>query len=188
MTSYTLTPAQCKALLLHIPKSDIRFYLIGAHVAPDGIVSATDGHRALRIRVGMDGPGTEGIIPRELIAQGAKLKHAAVFEVADGAATLLGVNVRMQLVDGKFPDVNRVCPMAEPAAVHAHAGEFNLRYHLEAREALDLLTRGTSVPKDIARPVKWRSTQAADVHGTGFFHAEGVAMVLSPLRPEATRV
>lgn len=181
MSTITLTVAQCKALLLHIPKSDIRHYLVGLHVAPDGIVSATDGHRALRVQAEVDGPCAEGIIPRELVELACKCRLPAVFfTLADGRATLTPGGQSMPLVDGEFPDVARVCPMQNAGAIHDHKGTFNLLYQLDARKALDLLTRGS--PSKLAPlAVKWKTDQE-DPLSTAFCHGEGFAMVIKPVR------
>lgn len=177
-TSFTLTAAQCKALLLHIPKSHIRYYLIGLHLSPDAIVSATDDHLGLRIKVEVNGPAVDAIIPRELVALAAKSKYATAFFIADGRASITG-SMSLPLVEGKFPDVERVCPMVAPSTLVPSQTKFNLQYHLDARNAIDLLTRGK--PAVHLFPVDWLSTSAA-AGENGYHYGDGFAMVIGGLR------
>jgi DNA polymerase-3 subunit beta len=142
--SYTLTAAECAALIdktrFAISTEETRYYLNGIylHVAgeQDKVLRAvaTDGHRLARIEValpaGADGqPGV--IIPRKTIAELKKLLEGEVGEVevsvseskirfVCGNAVLVS-----KLIDGTFPDYDRVIPSANDKIMELDTAQFS---------------------------------------------------------------
>jgi len=142
--SYTLTTAEAAALIdktrFAISTEETRYYLNGIylHVAgeKDKVLRtvATDGHRLARIEValpaGADGqPGV--IIPRKTIAELKKLLEGEVGEVqisvseskirfVCGNAVLVS-----KLIDGTFPDYERVIPSGNDKIMEVDASTFS---------------------------------------------------------------
>lgn len=130
--SFSITPAECKALLektrFAISTEETRYYLNGVylHAATNNGAAvlravATDGHRLARMEVGLP-EGAEQIpgviIPRKtvgelykLVEEGAEKVEIALSEskirFKVGEATLVS-----KLIDGTFPDYERVIPTA----------------------------------------------------------------------------
>lgn len=112
--------------LLHVaPKKDVRYYLNGLHCAPTPcgkrlMVEATDGHILARIATDETAPPAPFIVPRELI-ENLRLKKsdatASIGVVVDGDQVQLffgGSSVSGRLVDGVFPNTDRVIPRDDP--------------------------------------------------------------------------
>ncbi|MCH2546118.1 MAG: DNA polymerase III subunit beta [Alphaproteobacteria bacterium] len=142
--NYTLTASECSALIdktrFAISTEETRYYLNGIylHVAgeSDRVLRAvaTDGHRLARIEValpaGADGqPGV--IIPRKTIAELKKLLEGEVGEVevsvseskirfVCGNAVLVS-----KLIDGTFPDYDRVIPSGNDKIMEVDANQFS---------------------------------------------------------------
>lgn len=128
--SFTITADECKALVektrFAISTEETRYYLNGVyfHATDDDGASvlravATDGHRLARIQVGLP-EGAENmpgvIVPRKTIAELIKLIEEGVQEVQ---ISMSGTKVRFvcggavlisKLIDGNFPDYDRVIP------------------------------------------------------------------------------
>lgn len=105
-----------KAALQIAPKKDVRYFLNGVHVVKnDGVVTitSTDGHRLFRTRDVDASLVTDDtmdvIIDRNSVEMMLKLgKH---FTIGDGEAKdFEGNSLKYAVVDGKFPDVDRVIP------------------------------------------------------------------------------
>ena len=129
-TSFELPQKALKALLALVQyamaQQDIRYYLNGLLLLVDGgelRVVATDGHRlavASRTIGAGDLARQELIIPRKTVLELAKLLGDTDDPVAiDLSATQArfrfdGVLLASKLVDGKFPDYQRVIPSGHP--------------------------------------------------------------------------
>ena len=145
-TTVHLTKAQLKALLLHIPKVDARQYLPGLHVYLDlagvCVAEATDGHRLLRLVLPEPrGPVFDVIIPRALVVE-ASTNTDAFFEVEGDGIALSGSGATRESLakHGTFPACDRVLPLREGTEVFEDStGCFDLRYHTDARKAIDIL-------------------------------------------------
>ena len=127
--SFSVTAAECAALVdksrFAISTEETRYYLNGIylHVAgeTDQVLRAvaTDGHRLARIEVALPA-GAKGmpsvIIPRKTIAELKKLIESEVGEigisVSDSKIRFVCGNAVLvsKLIDGTFPDYNRVIP------------------------------------------------------------------------------
>ncbi len=107
-------------------QQDVRYYLNGLLVEFDGTTMravATDGHRLAIGELELESPSTEEvvsvIVPRKGIGELLRLLSAAEgqVELAIGTnaiqATFGDVRLNSKLIDGKFPDYQRVIPVAE---------------------------------------------------------------------------
>src|SRR4029453_7487088 len=107
-----------------ISTEETRYYLMGIflHIADDQLkAAATDGHRLARVTVAKPG-GADGmpdvIVPRKCVAELRKLLEEleGTVEVSMSATKIrfgLGSAVlTSKLIDGTFPDYNRVIPTA----------------------------------------------------------------------------
>lgn len=141
---FVLTGAECTALIdktrFAISTEETRYYLNGIylHVAGEGVEKvlravATDGHRLARIEValpaGADGmPGV--IIPRKTIAELKKLLEGEVGEVqvavSESKIRFVCGNAILvsKLIDGTFPDYERVIPANNNKLLEVDAAQF----------------------------------------------------------------
>jgi DNA polymerase-3 subunit beta len=104
-------------------QQDIRYYLNGMLLVLEGTtlrVVATDGHRLSLAETQLDaaGPQKEVIIPRKTIVELVKLLQDSddkvTLRVGENQVTieLSGTKLVSKIVDGKFPDYQRVIPVA----------------------------------------------------------------------------
>ena len=143
--SFTITPAECKALLektrFAISTEETRYYLNGVylHAANNQGAAvlravATDGHRLARMEVGLP-EGAENIpgviIPRKTINELYKLVEGGGEKVeislseskirfSVGHAVLVS-----KLIDGTFPDYERVIPTGNDKVMEVNGKEFS---------------------------------------------------------------
>ncbi|MCA1979510.1 MAG: DNA polymerase III subunit beta [Thiobacillus sp.] len=110
---------------------DIRYYLNGMLLVLDGTtlrVVATDGHRLAYAETTLETPAEarEVIIPRKTVLELAKLLADSddAVELRIGAnqvtITLPGTELVTKVVDGKFPDYQRVIPVNQPRHLKAN--------------------------------------------------------------------
>lgn len=110
---------------------DIRYYLNGMLLVLDGRqlrVVATDGHRLSYAETGLEteAEAREVIIPRKTVVELSKLLSDAddPVELRIGAnqvtITLPGTELVTKVVDGKFPDYQRVIPANQPRHLKAN--------------------------------------------------------------------
>ena len=110
---------------------DIRYYLNGMLLVLDGKqlrVVATDGHRLSYAETGLEteAEAREVIIPRKTVVELSKLLSDAddPVELRIGAnqvtITLPGTELVTKVVDGKFPDYQRVIPANQPRHLKAN--------------------------------------------------------------------
>lgn len=103
-------------------QADIRYYLNGMLLVLDGTtlrVVATDGHRLSLAETMLDkaGPQKEVIIPRKTVIELAKLlqetEDPVTLRVGENQVTieLGGTQLVSKIIDGKFPDYQRVVPV-----------------------------------------------------------------------------
>lgn len=142
---FSITAAECSALIdktrFAISTEETRYYLNGIylHVAGDGAAAvlrsvATDGHRLARVEVALPAgaTGMPGIIvPRKTVAELKKLIDEAAGNVqialsetkirfTAGNAVLIS-----KLIDGTFPDYDRVIPTANNKIMEVSAKTFS---------------------------------------------------------------
>lgn len=143
--SFTITPAECKALLektrFAISTEETRYYLNGVylHAANNQGAAvlravATDGHRLARMEVGLP-EGAESIpgviIPRKTINELYKLVEGGGEKVeislseskirfSAGNSVLVS-----KLIDGTFPDYERVIPTGNDKVMEVNGKEFS---------------------------------------------------------------
>lgn len=110
---------------------DIRYYLNGMLLVLDGTqlrVVATDGHRLSYAETGLEtaAEAREVIIPRKTVVELSKLLGDVdePVELRIGAnqvtITLPGTELVTKVVDGKFPDYQRVIPVNQPRHLKAN--------------------------------------------------------------------
>lgn len=184
-----------RAALLFAAKQDVRYYLIGinlvSHGDGSGQLQATDGHRAIVIRLdGMPaGYQFSAIIPRESIetilkAKGARKAVSVSVQIAEdmldyrGAAFTLcehmsGVTVGGKTIDGIFPDMQRVVPKETSGDI----AQFNWQYLADCQDAAEIL--GVSRASEGA-PIAYNGDGAAIV----FLTEDAFALVM-PCRKTA---
>jgi DNA polymerase III subunit beta len=103
-------------------QQDIRYYLNGMLLVLDGTtlkVVATDGHRLSFAETALEnaGPQKDVIIPRKTVIELTKLlqdsDEPVTLRVGDNQVTieLAGTRLVSKIVDGKFPDYQRVIPV-----------------------------------------------------------------------------
>lgn len=127
-------------------KTDTRYYLNGVCLERDRIIG-TDGHRASWVLTDWQF-GDQRILERagvELMVKAFKPKRGGVDEVeltlyADHvAASYAGVSTRVELLDGKFPDMDRVWPRWIDSPEPPDVLGLNARYLTDAGRQCDLL-------------------------------------------------
>jgi DNA polymerase-3 subunit beta len=143
-SSFTLTTAECQALIekpaFAMSTEETRYYLNGIYLHTGGSADAqflravaTDGHRLARVDVGLPAgaagmPGV--IIPRKTIQEIRKLLEGGEGDVhislSDtkirficGSAVLVS-----KLIDGNFPDYERVIPSGNDKLMEVDCGKF----------------------------------------------------------------
>lgn len=125
VTKITLRQKELKSLLLSVQyamaQQDVRYYLNGVLLIVEGKkirVVATDGHRLAYNAGTIEGnyDRQEIILPRKAVAELSKLladSNDAVeleFSAQQAKATFSGITLITKVIDGKFPDYERVIP------------------------------------------------------------------------------
>jgi len=164
-TRATLPQNQLKRLLALVQyamaQQDIRYYLNGLLLSlqPDELaVVATDGHRlALAAsKVALDTPATEVILPRKAIVELSKLladsDEPVVFEVLDNQVRFGfgAISFVTKLVDGKFPDYQKVVPTS-----------YKKRFTVSRAELQQALQRAAILSNEKFRGVRWVLTSGS---------------------------
>jgi DNA polymerase-3 subunit beta len=110
----TLSKEALLSAMIFQAKKDVRYYLNGICFAPDKKLYATDGHRAF-----IGEHETEGLKERVIVAiKGPKFSKFEKAEIDTESGVIKYIdNVKRQValglcevVDGKFPDIDRVVP------------------------------------------------------------------------------
>lgn len=189
----TITRAQLRAALIFAADKDIRYYLnavlLEVGECGDCRLVATDGHRLAVLAVG-DQPGAlagEYLIPREVIKpikRAGRLTPATVdieIEPARSADGNTGGRVLVRcgddiiaggaLVDGKFPDWQRVIP--EPSRMSGEPAAYNAFYLGDIGAALVEL--GDKYP---VLELKHNGTSA----GLAIYPQHGLMVAVMPMR------
>lgn len=100
--------------LMFQAKNDVRYYLNGICFMPDGRVSATDGHR-LFVGGNHDNKITDNVIVSVSKSPTKRYDYAVLdtktkmVTYHDSFDVLVGAGI-CELIDGKFPDIDRVIP------------------------------------------------------------------------------
>lgn len=157
MTTIDLPITALRAAMLFAAKQDVRYYLNGLNIVLDGTgsgqIQATDGHRAIVIRL-RDVPAVSMsvIIPSALVetllkAKGSKKATYAFLDIPaneknnrDAPFTLReplisGAAVTGQTIDGVFPDMQKVVPKKCTGEV----AQFNWQYMADCQEAAEIM-------------------------------------------------
>lgn len=150
--SIEVTRAQLRAALIFAADKDIRYYLNGVclHVGEcgDARLVATDGHRLAIVKLCEQSSAAPGeyLIPRDIlktIKKAGRLDTIPLLLTIDGdgfqledqaARAIIG---GAKLIDGKFPDYQRVIPI--PENMDGTPGAFNASYLADIQKALNEL-------------------------------------------------
>jgi DNA polymerase-3 subunit beta len=127
-------------------QQDIRYYLNGLLLEVNGEclhVVGTDGHRLSYIStaLGQSFDKQEIILPRKTVTELIKLledsDEEVVIEIAGNQANFTFSNIRLisKVIDGKFPDYNRVIPVG-----HQNSFEINRLAILQAMQRASILS------------------------------------------------
>ena len=141
--SIEVTRAQLRAALIFSAVKDIRYYLncVCLHVGEcgDARLVATDGHRLAIVKLcdqSSAAPG-EYLIPSDTlktVKKAGRLDKLPLLLTVDGGRFSLAdqsdgaILCGSKLIDGKFPDFQRVTPM--PENMSGEPGAFNAAYRL----------------------------------------------------------
>lgn len=104
-----------------VSAEETRYYLNGVHLILPGqggaVLEATDGHRLVRVRARLeDFAGQQsGIVPVRAVEAARKLPESVALTLWRGQARLGAgpVTLTTRLIDGSFPDTDRVIPAAQ---------------------------------------------------------------------------
>lgn len=184
-----------RAAILFAAKQDARHWLIGvnlvSHGDSTGLLQATDGHRAVVMRLtGMPiGYKFSAIIPRESVetilkSKGVRKAVSVSVQIAEdmldyrGAAFTLcepvsGVTVGGKTIDGVFPDISRVTPKETSGDI----AQYNWQYLADCQDAAEIL--GVSRASESA-PIAYNGDGA----GIVFLTEDAFALVM-PCRKTA---
>lgn len=125
--------------LMFQAKNDVRYYLNGICFMPDGRVAATDGHRAF-IANKHDNKITDNVIV-SVSKSPTKRYDYAIIDTKSKIATyhdeldvMVGAGI-CELIDGKFPDIDRVFPKQTAPAEQIG---FNAKYLADVEKCAKL--------------------------------------------------
>lgn len=190
---YTIDSNTLKAALTHAAKNDVRFYLNGVCMDLDaGRIVASDGHR-LFVAFGPKDPGKgQVILPRDLVASVCKLAGKRGMQVtvtlagsgSEATATLAlptGASFGETLIDGRFPDWQRVMP----AEMSGQPGQYNPDYLAAAADAL--VIHGAAAKPEGIRIAHNGADKACIVYAPG--QSDNFAfVVVMPLRDNGEKI
>lgn len=120
-------------------KNDVRYYLNGICFMPDGRVAATDGHRAF-IASKHENKLTDNVIvsvsksPLKRYSYAVLDTNTKMVTYFDEFDTLVGAGI-CEIIDGKFPDIDRVIPKQTAPAEQIG---FNAKYLSDAEKLAKL--------------------------------------------------
>lgn len=125
--------------LMFQAKQDVRYYLNGICFMPDGRVAATDGHRAF-IASKHENKLTDNVIvsvsksPLKRYSYAVLDTKTKMVTYHDEHEIMVGAGI-CELIDGKFPDIDRVIPKEKSPAEEIG---FNAKYLADVEKAAKL--------------------------------------------------
>lgn len=200
----TLTRAQLRAALIFAADKDVRYYLNGVCLevgeCGDARLVATDGHRLAVLAVG-DHPAAvpgEYLIPRDVlkpIKRASRTTGADVSIMIDGGRVMVAAGTEIiaggLLIDGKFPDWQRVCP--DPERMSGEPGTYNAQYVADIAGALielgdrcpafDMLQQGQTGPGLVIDLERGLMVATMPMRGNGFVPTRSARDHFLPRRP-----
>lgn len=157
--------ATLKAAMLAQAKQDVRYYLNGLHFIGNQ-VQATDGYRALRITENLINAPESGIIlklsavpaGRDIVTAAIDTDAGIVYWLAmpyDKAADLDGIDLKssrvavgtVDVVDGRFPDLNRIFVTLKEDRPGVQFIGFNVEYFATVTRICKALQMKSSIVK-----------------------------------------
>ena len=170
MTTFPIDPKALEAASLAMSTEETRYYLCGVHLTKtpdrpgDVCYQATDGHRLFRAwadpEKGREPLGElDAIVPAQAVkrivayakANKSIVPNNLVATVGDGRIRVVNVLegddvvVDTRLIDGTFPDAERVIPALDPERKVPEAIGFNLEYMASIAKAAKLATGSRQV-------------------------------------------
>lgn len=127
--------------LMFQAKNDVRYYLNGICFMPDGRVAATDGHRAF-IANKHDNKITDNVIvsvsksPLKRYSYAVLDTKTKMVTYHDELDVMVGSGI-CELIDGKFPDIDRVIPKQTAPAEQIG---FNAKYLADVEKLAKLFS------------------------------------------------
>lgn len=200
----TLTRAQLRAALIFAAEKDVRYYLNGICLevgeCGDARLVATDGHRLAVLAIGdhPDAVPGEYLIPRDVLKPVKRASRATGADVSlqiDGGRVVVASGADIiaggLLIDGKFPDWQRVCP--DPETMSGEPGCYNAAYLADIRAALielgdkypvfEMIPQGQTGPALMIDPVRQLMVATMPIRGNGFVPTRGARDHFLPRRP-----
>lgn len=192
MSNYTISKARYLAAATICQASkDVRYYLNGVlltdNAGAGARILATDGHRLISIR-DYDGTVSGDAEPTIVAFSGEALKALRAKKNADesvsvtiGAAgvivTVAGISYPCAVVDGQFPDCDRVIPAPEDrAGITGEFPAFNPVY------LADFAKIATTLATGAVAPIRLHLSSERDSARIEYPHAPEVVGVLMPIR------
>jgi DNA polymerase-3 subunit beta len=167
----TVQTSTLKALLRFAATKDVRYYLTGICIEPQGYAVATDGHTLMAARI----PSFNGqsfIVPTATVKAALSInKRMAHIDVS--ASVMGGINYTP--IDGRFPDWRRVVP----TQLSGELAQFDADYLGRCKAAL--IDLGVSKMKSAAAPITHNGSGPGIVMSP---HRLDVLMVVMPVRAD----
>ena len=164
--------------LMFQAKNDVRYYLNGICFMPDGRVSATDGHRAF-IANKHDNKITDNVIVSVSKSPTKRYDYAVldtktkIVTYHDAFDVLVGAGI-CSLIDGRFPDIDRV--ITKETAPTEQIG-FNAKYLADVEKLAKLFN-----PKFEAVLFELNGNTSAAVANISAPSGETAKVVVMPMR------
>lgn len=164
--------------LMFQAKNDVRYYLNGICFMPDGRVAATDGHRAF-IANKHDNKITDNVIVSVSKSPTKRYDYAAldtktgIVTYHDDTELMVGSGI-CSLIDGRFPDIDRVIP--KETAPTEQIG-FNAKYLADVEKLAKLFN-----PKFEAVLFELNGNTSAAVANISAPTGETAKIVVMPMR------
>lgn len=173
-----LSKTLLESSLIFQAKNDVRYYLNGICIKSDGRVASTDGHRAF-VGTGHENKMKEDIILKISKSPTKKYDHVicdiktGIVEYIDWVGHRIGVGL-CEIVDGRFPDIDRVIPK-ETAAVDRIG--FNAGYLADVEKVAKIFN-----PKWESVVFEFDGTSKASVANLKSPYGETAKIIVMPMR------
>lgn len=123
----TVDTFKFKAALASIAKQDVRYYLQGVYLTPDGHCHATDGHQGVIASKAFTPPDEFNGLIVELHAKlPTKCNDTITFDTDTCVADYGTGIVKFATLDAQFPNLQRVIPQGEPEKIDMIGIDVNL--------------------------------------------------------------
>lgn len=188
MKNFTVCARSIKAAQLFKADRDSREYLTGVYIDTNGVIAATNGHilfkRDVSEHFGFEAPEKAGIY--KIIGTIPKSAEKAVFALGSDGRTgviklygksscLLGL-LAFEIIDGKFPELERVIPNGDVERINAVG--VNPKYLIVCGKALEIINGRTGSCSIRIDFVKGKGHTQALVSNLGYADDKTVMLVM----------